>query len=239
MSVDPDIDPEERDPEDRVDPVVKALIERNLEEGRSVATAHARQQLDGPYWPIGLCVAWVLGLDPSTAADLYAEHRLGMELLPLDGWAEARTTLLPALAGGGIEALGVHPEESVWASIPARDWIDLRIMQRGPYDEVRRADGSIAYRDVRIEAATMRRQWRPETQALKTVHERRANEKACLSALIERMRKTPSDPVPKMELKPLFPGISARAFDRLYSQAVQQSGCLAWSKGGRRSRKQT
>ena len=70
MLVDPDIDPEERDPEDRGDPVVKALIERNLEEGRSVATAHARQQLDGPYWPIGLCVAWVLGPDPSTVAIL-------------------------------------------------------------------------------------------------------------------------------------------------------------------------
>jgi transcriptional regulator GlxA family with amidase domain len=83
------------------------------------------------------------------------------------------------------------------------------------------------------------RQWRPETQALKTVRESREVAKACLSALIERMRKTPSDPVPKMELKPLFPGISARAFDRLYSQSVQQSGCLAWSKGGRRSRKQT
>ena len=237
MSVDPDIDPEERDPEDRVDPVVKALIERNLEEGRSVATAHARQQLDGPYWPIGLCVAWVLGPDPSTAADLYAEHRLGMELLPLDGWSEARTTLLQALAAGRIEALGVGTDESTRVSIPAQEWIDLRIVQRGPYDEVRRADGSIAYRDVRIEAATMRHRWRPETQAMKTVRERKAIDRACLSALIERMRKSPNDPVPKKELKPQFRGVSERAFERLYSQAVQESGCLAWGKGGRRPSK--
>jgi len=71
-------------------------MRNQMEEGKGVATAHARQQLDRPYWPIGLCVAWVLGPDPTTAADLYANHRLGTELLPLDGWAEARTTLLHA-----------------------------------------------------------------------------------------------------------------------------------------------
>ena len=80
MSPDPAIDPEEHEPED-----YRGLIERNLEEGKGVVTAYARQQLDGPYWPIGLCVAWVLGPDPSTAADLYARHRLGTELRPLDG----------------------------------------------------------------------------------------------------------------------------------------------------------
>ena len=37
---------------------------------------------------------------------------LGMELLPLDGWGEARTTLLQALAGGRIEALGVRTERA-------------------------------------------------------------------------------------------------------------------------------
>ena len=105
-------------------------------------------------------------------------------------------------------------------------------MQRGQFDEVRRADGSIAYRDVRIEAAEIRREWRPETGAMKTVRERRANEKACLRALIERMRATPNDPVPKRQLKPQVPGVSERAFERLYSRAVRESGCLAWSKGG-------
>src|SRR5271166_5413581 len=112
MSVDPDIDPEERDPEDRGDPVVKALIERNLEEGRSVATAYARQQLEGPYWPIGLCVAWVLGPDPASAEDLFARHRLATDLRPIDGWAEARTTLVRALEAGRMEARGIRPEES-------------------------------------------------------------------------------------------------------------------------------
>ncbi len=83
----------------------------------------------------------------------------------------------------------------------------------------------------------MRHRWRPETQAMKTVRERKAIERACLSALIERMRKSPNDPVPKKELKPQFRGVSARAFERLYSQAVQESGCLAWGKGGRRPSK--
>ena len=218
-------------------PLLRARIDRDLKEGMGPATAFARQLSEDPFWPIGLCIAWALRPDVAEAVELYARHRVGLGVREVDSWREAQATLVRALAGKRIEASGVRPEERLRASIPAQDWIDLRIMQRGPYDEVTGPDGSIAYRDVRIEAAAMRRQWRPETQALKTVRERRGIEKACLSELMERMRKTPSDPVPKIGLKSLFPNVSARAFDRLYSQAVQQSGCLAWSKGGRRPTK--
>ena len=65
--------------------------------------------------------------------------------------------------------------------------------------------GQIAYRDVQIEAATMRQRWRPDTQAMKTVRERKAIDRACLSALIERMRKSPNDPRPEKGIEAAVP----------------------------------
>jgi len=62
-------------------------------------------------------------------------------------------------------------------------------------------------------------------------------EKDCKTALMERMRASPEDPVTKKKLKPEFPDVSGRAFNRLYSQAVDETGCLAWSERGRRPQK--
>jgi transcriptional regulator GlxA family with amidase domain len=97
-------------------------------------------------------------------------------------------------------------------------------------------DGSIAYRDVRVAATQMRQEWRPETQAVKTTRERRASEKACLARLKELMRANPTAPVPKARVRPDFANVSARTFDRLYSQAVRDSGASAWGAPGRRPR---
>ena len=132
--------------EDNEDPHLKALIARDLEKGMGVTKKYADKLIGDPFWPIGLCVAWVPGGDPSDASQLYARHRLGMGVIHVDGWVGARTSLLRALAGGKIEALGVRPDDNQRVSIPAHEWIDLRIQQRGPHDEVGRADGSIAYR---------------------------------------------------------------------------------------------
>jgi hypothetical protein len=159
---------------------------------------------------------------------------------------------------GKIEALGVRPNDDQRVSIPAHDWIDLRIQQRGPYDEVGRADGSIAYRDVRVASAGMRAEWpapeaakteapdkqeseaveRPaETPAMKRARDRHENERACQEALMERMRANPNAPVTKKKLRLEFPEASGRAFHQLFRQAVRETRCLAWSKGGRRRQK--
>jgi hypothetical protein len=140
---------------DPVDPKVKALIDRRLKEGTRSTTIYALERSKDPFWPIGFCVAWVLGRDPSNAARLYARHRLGIGVVHVKGWIDARTSLLRALAAGKVEALGVREADGRRVSIPALEWIDLRIQQRGPYDEVRRADDSIAYRNVRIASVQM------------------------------------------------------------------------------------
>jgi hypothetical protein len=283
-----------------IDPQVQALVDRGLKEGMRSATIYALERSKDPFWPIGFCVAWVLGRDTSKAVRLYARHRLGIGVVHVKGWVDARTSLLRALAAGKVEALGVREADGRRVSIPAPEWIDLRIQQRGPYDEVRRADDSIAYHDVKIASVQMPNAWptpeavkdgapeKPgirggelpalapaakgpndkqlgegsespaetaamekapekqgikageppaETPAMKRAREKQEPERACLKTLIERMRADPNNPIPKAELRKDFPGISERAFDRLFSYASQETGCAAWSKAGPRRRK--
>jgi hypothetical protein len=232
----------EDQPEARVDPRIRTFIDHDLKERTGATISYARRQLEGTYWPIGLCIAWIMSADPDAAVVFYARHRVGTELTCVDGWGEAQMKLVRELEVGQVEALGIRPEggERVAigrherVAIGRQEWIDLRIVQRGPYDEIRRPDRSLAYRDVRIEAATIRKIWPPETPAMKTVRERIANENACGAALLLRMKETPNAPIPKSMLKPQFPDVSKKAFDRLYAEAARESGCAAWSKGGRR-----
>jgi hypothetical protein len=221
-------------PKARVDPRIKALIDHDLKEWTGATIVYARRQLQGTYWPIGLCIAWIMSADPDAAVVLYARHRVGTELTSVDGWGEAQMKLVRELEAGQVEALGMRSKRGERIAIARYEWIDLRIVQRGPYDEIRRPDRSLAYRDVRIEAATIRKIWPPEAPAMKTVRKRIANENACRAALVLRMKETPNAPIPKRMLKPQFPDVSKEAFDRLYSEAARESGCAAWSKGGRR-----
>jgi len=239
MTSDEIMSPEQQEREKNVDPRVIELIDRDLKEGVSTAEAHARQQIENPYWPIGLCVAWMLGRGQSEAVRLYARHRLGMEVRQVEGWADARTKLLYALAGGQIEAWGVRPKDGPRVMIAPQEWIDLRIQQRGSYDEVRRADGSIAYREVKIAATMMHKEWPAETPATTGARQKQEQESACLKAVMELMRAEPNEPIAKETLRAKFVGVSERAFDKLYTLAVRETGAAAWSKGGRRHRNLT
>jgi hypothetical protein len=239
-----------------LDPQLKALVDRNRKEGMKATKTYALERSKDPFWPIGLCVAWVLVRDPSKAVRLYARHRLGIGVIPVRGWIDARASLLRALAAGKVKALDVR-DDAPPVSIPAQEWIDLRIQQRGSYDQVGRGNGSIAYRDVRIASAQMLEEWPlreaakenapekqkseaveppAETPAMKQARDRQEKERACLKALMERMRADPSVPVAKKKLRPDFSEVSERAFDRLFSQASRETGCADWSKPGPRPR---
>jgi hypothetical protein len=239
MAPDEIIEPKEPEREKKKDSLLRTLVDRDLEERMGAPVARARQRSEDPFWPVGLCIAWVLGRGRSEAVELYARHRVGLGVREVDGWREAQTAVLRALASGRIKASGFRPQDGVRVPVQAYEWIDLSILQRGHDDEARRLDGSIAYSDVRIEASEIRQEWRIETPAAKTVREKRAAEKACLSRLIERMRETPNHPIPKSKLMPQFPGVSERTFDRLFSEAARESGCVAWSMGGRRPSKKS
>jgi hypothetical protein len=239
-----------------LDPQLKALVDRNLKEGMKATKRYALERSKDPFWPIGFCVAWVLARDQSKAVRLYARHRLGLGVIPIRGWIDARASLLRALAAGKVKALDVR-DDAPPVSIPAEEWIDLKIQQRGSYDQVGRGTGSIAYRDVRIASAQLLEEWPPreaakedapekqksdaiepraETPAMKQARDRQEKEDACLKALMERMRANPSVPVAKKKLQQDFLEVSQRAFDRLFSQASRETGCADWSKPGRRPR---
>ena len=151
----------------------------------------------------------------------------------VEGWIDAQKTLTAALASGEIESWGIPSDAHDRIAIPRQEWIDLRIAQQGPHDELSRRDGAIAYRDVQVEAAQVRKRW-PETKAMMTIRAKNERNRVCLAKLVERMKETPNDPVPKKELKRQFSDVSDRAFDALFGQAVRESGCVAWSRGGRR-----
>jgi len=87
--------------------------------------------------------------------------------------------------------LGIRPRDDQRVSILPQEWIDLRIQQRGPYDEVRGRDGLIAYREVKIAAAMMRKEFPAQTAATKRAHEKQERERACLEALKQRMKEKP------------------------------------------------
>jgi hypothetical protein len=151
--------------EQKIDPQVEALGNRGLKEGMRSTKLYALERSKDPFWPIGFCVAWVLGRDTSKAVRFYARHRLGIGVVHVKGWVDARTSLLRALAAGKVEAFGVREADGLRVSIPALEWIDLRIQQRGPYDEVREANDSIAYHDVRIASVQMLNAW-PAAEAV-------------------------------------------------------------------------
>lgn len=121
-----------------------AQIEWDLKEHMRIPTDYARERSKEPFWPIGLCVAWALRPNVSEAAVLYARHRVGLGIREVNGWREAQATLLRALVEARIEASGVRADDGKRVPVPALEWIDLRIVQRGQFDEVRRQDGSIA-----------------------------------------------------------------------------------------------
>jgi hypothetical protein len=122
----------------------------------------ARQQSDRPHWPLGLCIAWVMSQDLAQGVKLFIRRRLGLQY-DRDQWASARTKLMNRLGEGCIQAFGLQRSEGKRVEISAVEWMDLWIMQRGAYEEVRRADRSLAYHDVRIAAAQMRELWRAKT----------------------------------------------------------------------------
>jgi hypothetical protein len=223
----------------KIDPKVEALVERNLAEGKRATFARADRETEESFWPIGLCIAWVLKRGRAQAVEAYVQHRLEMGIRKNEDWAKARTELIRALQSGAVTAVGIRIESGKRTSIPPIDWLDLKVIQRGPLDEVCGPDVhgkySPAYRDVRITKDQMREQW-SEQPIEPAEPDRAASEKACLEWLKTRMteRPKPSEKDTKAVLLLEFPAVSERRFDSLFGQAVRETGSFAWSTGGRR-----
>jgi hypothetical protein len=217
-----------------IESAFQARIDHALVARSGDVSEYARQQVLKPFWPIGLCVAWILKREEGPAAQCFARHRLGTEMRPVEGWREATTTLVNALGDKQIEASGLRNRSGEPAAIAAFEWAYSHLAQRGPYDEIKGRDGAIAYRDVKISAARMRELWPVEKPANNNARDKKEQERLCKEVLALRMRANPDTPTPKSKLRAEFPGVSKRAFDRAYSRAAEESGASAWTAPGRR-----
>jgi hypothetical protein len=65
---------------------------------------YARRQSDKPYWPLGLCIAWVISQDLVEAVKLFARRRLALQY-DRNEWANARTELMNRLGPGRKQLL--------------------------------------------------------------------------------------------------------------------------------------
>src|SRR5271155_1298678 len=90
MASDEIIESGEPEREKKEDSLLRILVDRDLKERMGPVVARARQRSEDPFWPIGLCVAWVLGRGRSEAVRAYAQHRVGLGVREVDGWREAR-----------------------------------------------------------------------------------------------------------------------------------------------------
>ncbi len=221
----------------------EALAEKGLEAILGATREYARRRTRSSYWPVGVCISWLLTRDLDEAVRRYARHQHWGEARADDDWGGARERLIEALKAGQLEAAGLPAEGGERLSIPALDWFDLRIVRRGPYDEIRDRDGEIAFRDVQILAERVRELWPARTQARRAALSRQELEAQFLEALKARMRANPDVPMPKARLwrefeekGPEFRNVSKRARDRLFTQAARETGANAWSAPGARPR---
>ena len=96
--------------EERAEPIPQAGTQTG---GKPVSEVRAtivfaRRQSDKPFWPLGLCIAWVMRHDLVQAVKLFARRRLGLQY-DRDEWATARTKLMNRLGEGRIQAFGLTP----------------------------------------------------------------------------------------------------------------------------------
>lgn len=198
-------------------------------DGSGAFQLYATQQFAEPYWPLGLCIAWVMERKEERAIATFVERLIGSGSVALECWPECRSALQRGLAGGEVTASGL--QDGVRIEIPPRDWIDLSIRQHGPYEEVWRATSRKDLSVYRIAKKQMLERWPVQATTQKD-----ASEKLCLEALKALMMAAPRNPTPKRELIKRFPTVSRRAFDRIFSQASEETECSAWRRGGRRRR---
>jgi len=96
---------------------------------------YACQKADNPFWPIGLCIAWVARQNTAGAIKLFARRRVKRSFQSAE-WANARTRLVNGLGAGDVQSSGLLPSGKTHVPIPAVEWMDLQVRQRGPNEDV-------------------------------------------------------------------------------------------------------
>jgi hypothetical protein len=217
-----------------------------------------------PYWTLAMALAWIIWRTPDSVRENWNAYRQRNAFLkPVDMhdvWREdanvsgsetpgatlAQKELWTELQNGRIEASGVPRfvrgeigvrGESGRMPIPGHEWIDLSPINfhSGEADSIATAtDVEARYDAVRVPRDDVESIW-PTQQSSS------AASTNCRRWLEKLMRGSPREkPKSKAdflgEAQSKFTGLSKREFDRVWSEAVKESGAT-WSKSGRPAKK--
>jgi hypothetical protein len=188
------------------------------------------------YWSFALAMAWIPTREPSAAMHAWSSYMTwgAAQFTIAPQFVGARDELLAALRQGRVTASGRPDLQRQRVDIKAIEWLDLRLVRYGSHDRFYRDEAFVAYIDVVVDAEQVRAIWPALSPGQSKVRRTIANETDAKRKLIALISERPDSPIPKPELKPDFPGISDRAFDRIYSKAVTEARAPAWSAPGRR-----
>jgi hypothetical protein len=188
------------------------------------------------YWPFALAMAWIPTREPSAAMHSWNSYMTWgaaqFAIQPM--FVDAREELLAALRQGRVAASGRADLQRPRENIKAIDWLDLRLVRHGGHDRFCRDEVFVAYTDVVVDAGQARAIWPEPNPGQVKVRRTIATETDAKRQLIALILERPDAPIPKPKLKPDFPGLSERAFDRIYLEAVHEAKAPAWSAPGRR-----
>jgi hypothetical protein len=188
------------------------------------------------YWPFALAMAWIPTREPSAAMHAWNSYMTwGAARFAIQPkFVDAREELLAALRQDRVAASGRADLQRPREDIPAIAWLDLRLVRYGGHDRFYRDEASVAYIDVFVDAEQVRAVWPAPSPSQSKVRRTIATETDAKRQLIALILEQRDAPIPKPKLKPDFPGLSERAFDRIYLEAVAETKAPAWSAPGRR-----
>lgn len=192
--------------------------------------------MEHPFWPIGLCIAWILKRQVEDAAERWRQHRMWSEVGFSDGWPDARDQLRKSLLGDEVNAVGVCQRDSLRVKIPAMEWLDLRLQQVGNRDVAYGLDEKPRYDSIQIQTKQILELWPAPSTAERKVRLNVAAETACRKELIAMMRAAPQQPIAKSVLKANFRDLGQNAFNRAFTNAVADASTPAWRAAGRRKK---
>jgi len=197
------------------------------------------QRVDSAHWSLGMALAWITYRTEQVFIN-FMDRTLGPT-------KAAIRDLLSALRCGKLIAHGAFEGERIPHPIETPVWSSFEIVIKP-----RMFAGRMFVRTLGMPVVIARRMGPPQTRLLSaTVPAAKvrklwpaakrtvAAEKGCEQHLVTEMMRSP-DRAPKSKADFLadcqarFPGLSERAFERAWADAIKRTGAVSWSKAGRR-----
>lgn len=203
----------------------------------SWAQARLPGGMDATFLPLRLVAVWISIREREQALETWCQSATLRRPITLD-WREGLDALLRELIRGKLVAWGYDRLERR-RRIDPDEWPILKSGIIGSSDVLFSSSTRFPeYGRVELRGDDVLRLWPAEPETTRRVRHTCAAEKRVKAELCKLMRNQPTQPIPKAALAalPIFQGVTDRALGRIFTNAVRETGAVAWSKGGRRPR---